>query len=745
MTQEQLAEKSTVGVRTIRRMETGTDENFRLDTVRLLAGALDLTVDEQRDLMSAAGAVPALPDRPEPSPVPPGGGPPLAGVADRLADVLQGRWQREVEQRGAHNPFPLPIRWQPVPGDLADHWDNIRRVPPEGSAGPLDLAGGLTEIADVYRRVPSGRLVVLGRAGSGKTILTLRFVLDYLATRTSTDPVPVIFSLGSWDPTTDTLRDWLVDRLLRDHPDLVAGAPGGSTLAAALVEAGRVLPVLDGFDEIPEGLHRAALLVLNGTSLPMLLTSRPHEYRTAVAASDVLTWAAGIWISDLTPADFSDYLRRSSRTTRWDPVLDELRERPDDPASKNLIEVLSTPLMIVLARTTCNNTGSDPASLLDTSRFPTPNDLEDHLLGSFVPALYRTHSAGLRRPAWTVDRVQRWLGFLACHLDRLGTPDLAWWQLVNSLSRSSRILGVTLASAMVTTFSDWLVYLPKYIVHLGFTSGLRAGLLDGLLLGPVAGLGFGLIYGLMIVYGRVVFEPARVQMRLSGRNSRTPVVRTFTARFGAGLLGGFMAGLGHQLMAVIGRVTLRGFASSIDVLFRATLNSVFGVIFGLAAGVVFGLTSVLEAPVDPDSATSPLAMLRTDRTTVVRRILVLAPIFMLALAFGGTLVIVLLQGPLGPLGWPLSDGLTKGVLGGLTGALSYAFAFTAWGQWLLFSRLWLPLTGKLPWAVTAFLGDAHHRGVLRQVGAVYQFRHARLQDHLSLLSRHTAPADDPRS
>ncbi|WP_331769182.1 helix-turn-helix domain-containing protein (plasmid) [Embleya sp. NBC_00888] len=742
MTQEQLAEKSTVGVRTIRRMETGAVENFRLDTVRLLADALNLTPDERRDLMSAAGAVPALPDEPEPEPGPdpPGGGPLLAGVADRLADVLQGRWRREVEQRGAHNPFPLPIRWQPVPDDLADHWDNIRRVPPGGSASPLDLTGDLTEIADVYRRVPSGRLVVLGRAGSGKTILTLRFVLDYLATRTSTDPVPVIFSLGSWDPTTDTLRDWLVDRLLRDHPDLVAGAPGGSTLAAALVEAGRILPVLDGFDEIPDGLHRAALPALNRTSLPMLLTSRPHEYRRAVAAGNVLTWAAGIRIVDLTPADFSDYLRRSSRTTRWDPVLRELRERPHDPAGRNLIEVFGTPLMVVLARTTYD-TDSDPASLLDTNRFPTPNDLEDHLLDGFVPTLYRAPSAGLRHPAWTADRVQHWLGHLACHLDRLGTPDLAWWQLGNSFSRSSRILGVTLTSAMVTTLSDWLVYGPRYVHGFGFATGLRKSLLDGLTLGPMVGLGFGMVYGLMIVCGGVVFEPARVQMRLFGRNSRTPVVRTFTTRFGAGLLGGFAVGLGYPLMIAIGRETLHGFPSSIDVLIKTSLINmlVYGFILGLAAGVVFGLTSVLEAPVDLDSATSPLAMLRSNRTTAVRRALVVAPIFILAIAFGGTLVSTFLQDPLN---WSLSYALAAGLLGGLAGALSHTFAFTAWGQWLVFSRVWLPLTGKLPWAVTTFLDDAYHRGVLRQVGAVYQFRHARLQDHLGHAFRRTAPADD---
>ncbi|MGY5126896.1 hypothetical protein [Streptomyces nigrescens] len=47
----------------------------------------------------------------------------------------------------------------------------------------------------------------------------------------------------------------------------------------------------------------------------------------------------------------------------------------------------------------------------------------------------------------------------------------------------------------------------------------------------------------------------------------------------------------------------------------------------------------------------------------------------------------------------------------------------------------MSLTGRLPWTVSAFLRDAHRRGVLRQAGAVYQFRHARLQEHLARGSR----------
>ena len=74
------------------------------------------------------------------------------------------------------------------------------------------------------------------------------------------------------------------------------------------------------------------------------------------------------------------------------------------------------------------------------------------------------------------------------------------------------------------------------------------------------------------------------------------------------------------------------------------------------------------------------------------------------------------------------------VLGFLTmavlGLLIWMLFVTVWGPWLL-ARLWLPLTGRLPWAVMAFLEDAHQRGVLRQAGGFYQFRHARLRDSLA--------------
>ncbi|ONI88861.1 hypothetical protein ALI22I_18030 [Saccharothrix sp. ALI-22-I] len=250
----------------------------------------------------------------------------LVEAAGRLAYSVRTRWQREEEHRQVHDPLPLPVRWRPVAAELTDSWANIRRVRAGDTAAPLDLTGQLDRIVDVYRRIPSGRLVVLGRAGSGKTILALRFVLDMLKNRAATEPVPVIFGLGSWNPTTTDLRDWITEQVVRDHPDLAVPGPGSSTLAAALVESGHVLPVLDGFDEIAAGLHLAALDALNGTGLPLLLTSRPDEYAAAVAGIDVLTAAAGVELTDLTTADLAGYLPRTTRKTgrtgpAWQPVL----------------------------------------------------------------------------------------------------------------------------------------------------------------------------------------------------------------------------------------------------------------------------------------------------------------------------------------------------------------------------------------------------------------------------------------
>ncbi|MFI6764716.1 helix-turn-helix domain-containing protein [Streptomyces sp. NPDC050355] len=744
MTQEALAERAGVGVRTIRGLETGERADPRVTTVRLLADALGLNSEEREELLAAAVRRTGDDTRPED---PAGRAEPgpdvrpesaldetLADVSEQLAQTVAARWRREEEQRQVHDPYPLPVRWRPVAEELTDHWANIRRLPAGATPDPLDLSGQLDEIAGVFRRIPSGRLVVLGRSGSGKTILAVRFVLDYLTSRSRTEAVPVIFSIGSWDPTAMTFRDWLAAQLTRDHPGLAAPGPGGSSLAAALVETGRVLPVLDGFDEIAGGLRRPALEALNATTLPLLLTSRPSEYAAAVAETDVLTSAAAVDLTDLTLDDLADYLPRTTRKARggapsataWDPVLNELRERPHSQAGANLAAVLTTPLMVTLARAVYSDTpGNHPASLLETRRFSSPGELEDHLLDNFIATAYRPrpdHRPG-SGPRRTVDpeRAQYWLGYLADHLTRLDTPNLEWWRIGYGLRRTTRTLVTALATCLAVGLVDSVVGTLFDSLQFQLADGLAAGLLSGLL--------FGIAYWLLVASDDAAVEPSSMRMKLFGRDARTR--RRALPRLVIGLVCGLVFGLCYGFVrGVLNGVLAHG---SLPTVLAVGLGDgiVYGLVFALGAGPTFGLLTLFEAPLDIRSAVNPVSLLRTNSRTVATQLLLWSPTFGLMVGLGSMAVVGLVETVTGPVVWSLTASLKLGLISGLGGALGYALSLTAWGQWAVFSRIWLPLTGRLPWAVVTFLEDAYQRGVLRQAGAVYQFRHARLQGHLA--------------
>ncbi|MFD3751255.1 helix-turn-helix domain-containing protein [Streptomyces cyaneofuscatus] len=788
LTQEQVAHRSGVSERTIRRLESGGSMSHRTDTLNRLADALELGEGDRLLLAATLAGGPADPGSgtgPGPAAAAPPGasspGPSPAGrepghrappVPEALADAVRDlatevrrRWRREEEQRRVHDPFPLPVRWTSAPAALVDRAENIQRLGPGEELGRVDLDGDLRSTADVYRRIPSGRLVVLGRAGSGKSVLTIRLALDLLDPAAPYGRVPVIFSVGSWDPSATALRDWMIGRLLRDHPHLSRRSSGGATLAGALIDADLVLPVLDGFDEIAEGLRPEALDALNASSLPLVLTSRREEYAEAVrAARSPLVWAGAVELTDLTPDDLADYLPRTARAmgraddvpeapaargSMWDAVLAELRGSGDsgNPAPARLAAVLATPLMVVLARTLYSESASrDPAELLDPVRFPSVRSLEEHLLAGFVPAVYRRRAperdSGGRRPKTPYAdpaKAERRLGHLAHHLVRLDheRQDLAWWRLGRSLPRWSRTWAFTLATAVSVTLAVWIVGLLLNPPILG------AVLLQGLLMGPAAGLTFGAVYALTDRYGGEAFEPTRVRLTLRfahGGPVHRPL-RTVALRSVQGLLGGTVAGIGCACALALERALVQRIPLlDQDVVVGTLLNMVIlGLIFGSAGGLVFGAMGLLEAPVDVMTAATPVSLLAANRATAARQFLILAPALSLTIAVGGYLIVELLRGVMGPLHWEVADSVLFGAACGLGGAASYVLTFTAWGQWLVLARIWLPLAGRLPWDPAAFLDDAYRRGVLRQTGAVYQFRHARLQHHLGRVFRERHP------
>jgi hypothetical protein len=136
-----------------------------------------------------------------------------------------------------------------------------------------------------------------------------------------------------------------------------------------------------------------------------------------------------------------------------------------------------------------------------------------------------------------------------------------------------------------------------------------------------------------------------------------------------------------------------------------------GLVAGLVVGMLGGLAAGLEGTtVDPTKIAGPRAVLERDRGTFLT-IGILG-----GLAFG--------------LGAAFGVRPSVGVAAGLTVGLVAACVQSSYGAFAI-ARFWLAVTGRLPWRLMGFLDDAHRLGVLRQIGAAYQFRHVELQRYLA--------------
>ncbi|WP_181384028.1 NACHT domain-containing protein, partial [Streptomyces sp. NWU339] len=435
-------------------------------------------------------------------------------VADGLAQGVRQQWEAEAQVHRLNDPFPLSVEWEAADADLVESWPHLKELagdwpgpsPADSAwaAGPRGLAGKGAEIARVFERVPTRRLVVLGEPGAGKTMLLIRLLLALLERRRPGGPVPVLFPLASWDPARQDLYPWMADQLARDHPALHAPAhppqPSPGTQARALLEQRLILPILDGLDELPEAVRARALYAINQVlpaGQPLVLSSRTAEYRSALTppagATVLLNGAAGIHLLPLDPAKAAAYLERDAggpgtrAAARWSRVTAALGT--ETPAS----QALSTPLALFLARTIYNPRPDEhlaglahPDELLDQARFPTREDIDTHLFAAFVPAACRPHPHHPTR--WSPERAQHTLTFLARHLQHTlyGTPNLAWWQLPKALPKHGSATAVGLAVGLIGGLSAGLGFgLPYALGGLGGLggSGLTSGLSNGLFFG----------------------------------------------------------------------------------------------------------------------------------------------------------------------------------------------------------------------------------------------------------------------
>lgn len=728
----------------------------------------------------------------------------LSNIGVDLAAAIRAQWERETNLRDLNDPYPLRIEWRAgAPGLTAD-WSSLERLAMGGNgwptpavsqwaAGSYDLAGADADIVDAFRRVPTGRLVVLGAPGSGKSMLLIRLLLGLLARPVPGEAIPVLLPLASWNPEESDLRKWIVGRLITDYSELGIPIRKGSkdSRALALLDAGRILPVLDGLDEIPPKLLGQTIDRMNNALRPgmkIVLASRSAEFRLAIQPPQgIEVRLAGAAAVEICPVDTDDvltYLRDSAGgSSRWDPVRQAIDASRDLP----LAQVLTTPLMAFLARTIYNPRPGEnlaagtpsPIELLDGQRFPDQQAVKRHLYDNFVPAAYRPRSDRPEGDKWRASQAQRWLEFLATDLQdrQSGASDLAWWQLRGAAPRwlSGVFVGLTAGlagfigfavplglgaglavAALIAASARRWVSAGRRGLPLGLAGGLVGGM-TGALIGfamfgsalPGAYLVGGLAYAIAVA--PIGGFPGGLAGALSGALASRAIERLghiHSVNLTSHLVNG--VGLGLALGLGAGLASKRSPARRLQ---RSRLGTICGICAGLVAGVaawlaaglkpgiVVGLVTTIAAgyaggiffeaaSTDVTGATSPKEVLRRDRTTFGVSLLGLG----LAMGIG--------TGLSTGFGTNIATGRPNGAVTGISiglanliaAGVTFAFVQTSWGPYML-ARCWLALKGDLPWGLMSFLSDAHaNRDVLRQVGAVYQFRHYELQRRLATKS-----------
>jgi len=643
---------------------------------------------------------------------------------DGMATAVQAQWHSAAVERGLYQVPPIDVRWTWSTARVAGPPDAALRsaagrerfspLPGAYSVGPNELMRGtVSDLHRIYAGLDSGRLLIMGEPGSGKSAALICLLLDATRHRAATPlpdralvPVPVLLPLNTWSAEAESLHTWIIREVVEVYDAFGRGRTGRDRVAHALSQ-GRLAVYLDGLDELPMPVQELALAAISSqATFRLTLTSRSAEV-TAASSAGHFVGAAAVELQPLGPDEITQYVKNSIQqpmSPQWDYIVRKLQDKPNNPLGSALRSPLYLSLMV-----TSYGASQAPQGLLQRDSFPDVTSVQDYLLDRVLPSLYQ--KGGSSNAKIDLHAAKVGLTVVADYMQRGGNGDLYWWNVERWRGRATRLIATSCLWAILA----YLFYLNRSIaVVFAFVGAL--------------------------LWGYAEIRPPK---------PRRLTVPRYRAFFQPTVL---VAGAVFSVISFI-----------LDVISIGGVNDYAGsardsLVAGLAVTVFLGLiVSITGESVGGTTVLSPIASFRRDFLNLA----VTIPMFAVTGYFIGTILaqyIVAAQGfatfqsqqgsyteihtEIGGLiirYWPdrqFADGseidgpvLQGGWFGCAAGGLIALLNSSAVRY--CFAAFFLHSVCKTPIRLLRFLEDARKRGVLRVVGPGYQFRHARLLDRLA--------------
>jgi len=315
-------------------------------------------------------------------------------------------------------------------------------------------------------------MLILGAPGSGKTITLLELARDLIVQvendSSFSQPIPVVFNLSSWAEKQKPFLDWLVDELSAKYFIPHRTSRGW-------LENNRLLPLLDGLDEIPAA-HRASCVEAinifgkNYGLAGLAVCCRMEEYNQIPVR---LKFNGAIFLQPLTLEQVNNYF--SITGSDYDGIRAALK---DDEGLQTLSQ---TPLMLnIIALVTQGSSAESLHIGQDSARGTHKRILEMYIERMFS----RKRQMG---EAYSYEQTKEWLAWLA--------------QRMLQHNQSIFLIENMQPGWLSSRFWRWVYVLVSRLaigLIFGYAIAISGGLLDELIEGIINALHGGLSNGLII-------------------------------------------------------------------------------------------------------------------------------------------------------------------------------------------------------------------------------------------------------